>query len=75
MLDRYRVIGIVQSQVDGDWHEQPHITTVEAESPAQASQRALDQYTAQVQENDAYALVRWHSPELVRVYHEEHAPL
>ena len=62
----YRVTGIVQAQIGGDWGEYPTITTVWAHDRAAAPAAALASWR-QTHQLDPLAIVRWHSPELLQI--------
>ena len=64
---RYRVIGIVQTYVNGVWFERPINDGVFAASPEQAMSMILGRYARAALHLDPYAKTRWHSPELVQV--------
>lgn len=63
----YLVTGIIQTRINGDWSEQPARLLVAASSRQAAPDVALAVYADMAKEQDAYAITRWHTPELVRV--------
>lgn len=65
-MEWYRVIGIVQTQVRGQWAERPTCTRVPASSPDDARHIALERARRDALAIDPYATARWHTPELVR---------
>lgn len=67
MERQYRVIGIVQSMVNGSWFERPINVGVWAFSPGQAKELALAMYIRVARHEDERAIVRWYTPSLVRV--------
>lgn len=73
----YRVIGVLQSQINGQWSERPTSTNIIAASPEQACAGVLARLEREARTLDPYAISRWHSPELVRAIdlsQQERAP-
>lgn len=68
MDDNYQVIGIIQSQVNGEWSERGISADVYAVDRSHAKEKILKLYADAAQRADPAAIVRWHTPELVRVY-------
>lgn len=66
MLNRYTVIGVVQVCLFGQWREQAMSVVVLAATPASAITAALDLHKREALAADSHAIVRWHTPELVR---------
>lgn len=65
-LQAFHVHGIIQCWIAGNWSETPVTETVRVERIGEARGKALTQITAAMREIDPLAIVRWHSPELVR---------
>lgn len=66
MDDNYTVIGIVQMQVRGTWSELSIRADVYAVDGDHAKAKALALYADAARHDDPFAIVRWHSPKLVR---------
>lgn len=67
-LQTFRVRGVIQCCVAGEWSEVPVTEVVRVERMGEARGKALAQVEATLRRNlDPLALVRWHSPELVEV--------
>ena len=61
MRASYRVIGIIQVHVDGQWYERPIRSIARAESAEQAKTQTLLDYEA-----IEGVQVRWHRPDYVQ---------
>ncbi len=68
MDENYRVIGTVQSCVNGEWFERSINAGVYAVDREHAKESILALYERAARHQDAYAIVRWYTPNLVRVY-------
>jgi len=66
-LQSFRVTGVMQYQIAGQWYERPVTETVRCERITQARDKALAQVEKAAREIDPLAVVRWHTPEWVRV--------
>lgn len=64
---RFRVLGIVQSCVNGVWFERVVNDGVFALDRQTAQDLILSRYQRAALHNDPLAVTRWHTPELVRV--------
>jgi len=64
---RYRVIGIVQTCVNGVWFERGVNDGVFAADQEAAKSLILNRYHRAALHNDPLAITRWHTPELVQV--------
>lgn len=64
----YKVTGILQQCVNGQWSERAVNTKVFALDAAHAKTQVLDDAIYGAMQIDACALVRWNMPELVSVY-------
>jgi hypothetical protein len=63
----FHVTGIVQMHIGGQWHETIAYEAVRVERCEYARDTALAQCEAYARQLDPQAVVRWHTPELVRV--------
>ncbi len=63
---QFRVIGIVQSCINGAWFERTVNDGVFATGPQEAAARVLRRYDRAALHQDKLAIVRWHSPDLVQ---------
>jgi hypothetical protein len=68
MDDNYRVIGIMQSCINGQWSERAVSADVYAVDRGHAEEKVLGLYTTAARQVDPLAIVRWHTPQRVRVY-------
>lgn len=66
MLPTYRVIGIIQTCITGTWAELPIMTIISAMDPHAAINAAFERARRDTLARDPYAIVRWHTPEIVR---------
>jgi hypothetical protein len=63
----YLVTGIIQYSVYSQWSEIAISEEVTAASAEDAKRVVLARHTTIAEQQDPYATVQWHSPELVRV--------
>lgn len=63
----YRVTGIVQFAISGDWSEIAVSEVVPALNPEQARRLILARHEQAARGLDRLAVARWHTVELVRV--------
>jgi hypothetical protein len=64
---RYRVIGIVQTRVNGVWFERGINDGVFATDQEMAKELVIQRYHRAALHSDPLATTRWHTPELVQV--------
>lgn len=64
-MNTYRVTGIVQYCILGEWHERPVRTDIRAEDRTAAIAAALTLEQDAARRIDTYATARWHTPEWV----------
>lgn len=65
-LQVFRVHGIIQCWIAGNWSETPVTETVRVERIGEAADKALRQIETAMRRLDPLAIVRWHTPEWVQ---------